>query len=106
MAKDQECPICLARVPVSERYPHYVCDSCCMRAQDEQGRPLTFSNVSFSGGFAALYRDTHEESDSHICYIDGVQCWADEAHMGGIVIRTFDDPAVEYLERSNGQIVP
>lgn len=47
--------------------------------------------MSFSGGFAAIYDDTHEESDSHICYIDGVRCWADEAHMGGIVIQPYGE---------------
>jgi hypothetical protein len=57
-----------------------------MRAADEDGRSLSFSNVSLSGGFAALYRDTREERTSHICYIDGVKCRADEARSGGIVI--------------------
>lgn len=86
---EQKCPVCHARVERSLRYPHHVCENCCQRATDEVGRPLTFANVSFSGGFAALYRDTHEERDSHICYIDGVKCWADEAHMGGIVIQLY-----------------
>ena len=71
-----------------------------MRAQDERGRALAFSNTSFSGGFAALYRDTHEECSDHVCYIDGVKCWADEAHMGGIVIRKYDDLAIKYLDSS------
>lgn len=62
-----------------------------MRAQDEAGRALTFSNVSFSGGFAALYRDTHEESLDHICYIDGVKCYADESYLGGIVIEPYGE---------------
>jgi len=86
----QQCPICSVAVERSERYPQYVCSDCYAKAVDEDGRPLRFSNVSFSGGFAALYGDTHEERASHICYIDGVKCWADEAHMGGIVIRPFD----------------
>ena len=87
MADEQRCPICLTPVPASERYPRYVCDKCYKRAADEDGRPLTFTNVALSGGFAALYRDTREERDSHICFIDGIICWADEAHMGGIVIQ-------------------
>ena len=88
MADDQKCPICSKPVAFSERYPRYVCDSCFVKAADEDGRSLSFSNVSLSGGFAALYRDTHEERDSHVCYIDGVKCRADEAHFGGIVIQT------------------
>ena len=85
----QRCPICHAGVEQSARYPRYVCQDCYQRATDDAGRLLTFANVSFSGGFAALYRDTHEERDSHICYIDGIKCWADEAHMGGIVIQPY-----------------
>ena len=89
MSDVQKCPICSSPVPPSERYPDYVCDTCYTRAEDEDGRRLSFTNVSLSGGFAALYRDTHEESDSHICYIDGIKCRADEAHFGGIVIQPF-----------------
>jgi hypothetical protein len=89
MATEQHCPICRNAVEPSERYPDYVCWDCCLRAADEAGRSLAFSNVSFSGGFAAIYRDTREERDSHICYIDGIECWADETHMGGIVIRPY-----------------
>ncbi len=88
MAETQNCPICSSPVPFSERYPRYVCDSCFVRATDEEGRGLSFSNVSLSGGFAALYQDTHEERESHVCYIDEVKCRADEARFGGIVIQT------------------
>jgi len=86
MPSDQKCPICSAAVEPSPRYPSYICADCCRTAVDENGRPLGFGNVSFSGGFAAWYKDIEEERDSHICYIDGIKCWADEAHMGGIVI--------------------
>lgn len=91
MSDVQKCPICSAVVTTSERYPNYVCDRCYTRAEDEDGRRLSFTNVSLSGGFAALYRDTHEESDSHICYIDGIKCRADEAHFGGIVIQPYGE---------------
>jgi len=58
---------------------------------DEDGRALGFGNESFSGGFVAWYKDTNETRDSHICYINGIRCWADEAHMGGIAIHIYDD---------------
>ncbi len=90
MSGEQKCPICAAAVEPSPRYPSYVCFNCCAKAADENGRPLGFGNVSFSGGFVAWYKDTDEERDSHICFIDGIKCWADEAHMGGIVIRIYD----------------
>ncbi|MBK7392270.1 MAG: hypothetical protein IPI64_03080 [Chloracidobacterium sp.] len=91
MAKVQDCPICDAKIPKSERYPRYVCDNCYLRATDEAGRSLSFSNVSLSGGFTAIYSDTHEERNSHECYIDGVRCRADEARFGGIVIEPYDE---------------
>ncbi len=91
MVQVQICPLCDAPVEISERYPNYVCGNCYQRAKDEDGRPLKFHNASFSGGFVAKYADTGEERDSHLCYIDGIKCWADEAHMGGIVIRPYED---------------
>lgn len=39
-----------------------------------------------SGGFKAVVDEIQEEGEDHICYIEGVKCWADEARFGGIVI--------------------
>ena len=50
------------------------------------GRPLTFSNAGFDGGYVARYNDTGEPYDGHDCWIDGVACRANEARFGGIVI--------------------
>ena len=88
----QHCPICLIEVAPSPRYPRYVCVDCAERAADEDGRLLEFYNESFSGGFIAKYSDTGEARDSHVCFIDDVKCWADEAHFGGIVIQPAVDP--------------
>jgi hypothetical protein len=87
----QSCPICQAEVTPSPRYPHYLCGHCARRAADEVGRPLLFSNESFSGGFIAQYVDTGEARDSHVCFVDGVECWADEDYYGGIVIQPKKD---------------
>ena len=57
---------------------------------DEAGRALSFTNESVSGGFIATYRDYGEVRDSHICYVDGVRCWADEAHRGGTIVSIYD----------------
>ena len=84
---DEPCPLCGSPRPHSLRYPDNVCADCVERAADETGRRLTFFNLGFSGGFGAAYADTAEPRDSHICFIDGVRCWADEAHFGGIVVR-------------------
>lgn len=87
--EDQKCPICETEVTSSERYPDHVCSQCSARAADEAGRLLTFFNTSFSGGFAARYADNGEPRESHLCYIDGIPCRADEARFGGIVIRPY-----------------
>jgi hypothetical protein len=84
---EKACPICGERIKANPRYPRQVCRACAARACDEKGRPLCFSNTSLSGGFAACYADTGEARDSHVCFIDGVRCWADEARMGGIVVQ-------------------
>jgi hypothetical protein len=39
------------------------------------------------GGFGAMIADTKEDYLSHICYIEGNKCWADEARFSGIVIQ-------------------
>ena len=91
MPETQKCPICLAEVPFRGRYPKYVCAMCMAKAVDENNRPLSFYNESASGGFVAEYADTGAARQSHICYIDGIKCLADEAHFGGIVIQTYGE---------------
>lgn len=88
---EQFCPICGVSVEPNVRYRNYICFECCAKAVDECGHKLGFGNESFSGGFCAWYYDTNETRESHICYIDGKECYADEAHMGGIVIRLYDE---------------
>jgi hypothetical protein len=48
---------------------------------------LTFSNEDMAGGFIAQHADTGELYPSHECYLDGILCYADEGHFGGIVIQ-------------------
>ena len=86
-APEQHCPICSRPVPPSPRYPSYVCHECASKACSADGRRLAFGNESFSGGYVAWYASTDEPYPSNECFIDGIRCHADEAHMGGIVIR-------------------
>jgi hypothetical protein len=90
MSDDYQCPICGKLGERSPRYPRYICVECGHRATDRDGRPLWFTNVSVSGGFEAYFRDSNEPYTSHICYVDDVKCWADEAHMGGIVVSLYE----------------
>ena len=90
MTQGYHCPICGRPGPPDPRYPRCICPECAARATDENGRELTFTNESVSGGFIAKYRDTGEVKDSHICYVGGRRCWADEAHMGGTIVSIYD----------------
>jgi hypothetical protein len=85
------CPICGEQQPAVPRYPDYLCRSCVARASTADGRRLVLVNTSLSGGFAARYADTEELCEevtiTHVVYIDGVRCWADEARLGGIVVQ-------------------
>jgi len=89
--ENYHCPICGKAGERSPRYPRYICVECAGRATDKDGRPLRFTNVSVSGGYEASYRDSGEPYESHICYVDGRKCRADEAHMGGIVVSIYDE---------------
>ena len=99
---EQFCPICSAPVAPNVRYRNYICFECCAKAVDENGRKLGFGNESFSGGFVVWYADTNTTRDSHVCFIDGIECWADEAHMGGVVIRVYDEEMKRWRPKSVG----
>jgi hypothetical protein len=92
----QHCPICHRSVEPSQRYPRYLCADCASRAKSKDGRLLSFSNESFSGGFIAQYSDTGESYPSHECYVDGILCYADEHRFGGIVIQTVDSQRISF----------
>ena len=85
------CPICGTEQPAVPRYPGYLCRECVSRASTEDGRRLRLVNTSISGGFAARYADTEELCEevtiTHLVYVDGTRCWADEARYGGIVVQ-------------------
>lgn len=86
----QLCPVCGITQTPNPRYPRYLCGECAAKSTDESGRPLKFHNQSLSGGFQASYADTGEPRESHVCFVQGIRCRADEARFGGIVIQTED----------------
>ena len=87
------CPICDTTTKTLPRYPRRVCGTCAAKASDESGRALEFFNTSFGGGFIAYYADSNqtETHPGHLCFIDGIRCYADEARFGGIVIEALPD---------------
>ncbi len=72
------------------RYPDELCPACILEAVDEIGLPLRFGNTAMGGGFAATYVADGRPRDSHICYVRARKYWADEAHLGGIVVIPFE----------------
>jgi hypothetical protein len=64
------------------------------RAASADGRRLDLVNTSPTGGFAVRYADSgelaEEESVTHVVYVDGVRCRADEGRVGGIVVQPED----------------
>jgi hypothetical protein len=78
------------------RYPDYVCEECVERKTTLSGERIEFYNESISGGLVA-YRFNIETgkfdiedtqlSEDPVVLIDGVRCYAAEAHFGGVVIR-------------------
>jgi hypothetical protein len=86
---DPVCFLCGSynrQLEAPERHPKRLCSVCELEAVDATGRPLRFENESMGGGFRALYADTGEPYPSHVCYVRGVECHADEARFGGIVV--------------------
>lgn len=68
---------------------------CLATAPD--GRRLHFANERFSGGYSACFADTGESYESHVCFVKGIVCWADEARFGGIVIEALALEALRSL---------
>jgi hypothetical protein len=81
------CPICGKTMAFNPRYLRAVCADCVHRACDAEGRELDFFNADFGGGYLAVYREGGGSYDSHVCFIDGRRCRADEARFGGIVVQ-------------------
>jgi hypothetical protein len=84
------CPHCDGPAYQDARYPRALCPACSARTTDLADRPVSFGNVSMSGGFAARHRDDESACDQVTAdgrvLIDGVEYRAGEAHMGGCVV--------------------
>ena len=69
----QYCPRCRSLIFKNSRYPKYLCGDCMELIVDNNGKKVEFTKP--------------EEYDSTVYYLDGVAYFAEEAHMGGIVIQ-------------------
>jgi hypothetical protein len=85
------CPLCLNVHSFTPRYPKAICGKCAAgEITDLTGQPVAFCNIDFSGGFRSLHTINQEvvQKNDHLCLIQNVKCYADEARFGGIVIQT------------------
>jgi hypothetical protein len=84
----QHCPVCNTYVKYSSRYPNYVCAKCTVLATDKDGKKVQFYNVTISGnGVQGKYVDEEKLYRSPFCFIKGIKCKAEEAYLGGVVLR-------------------
>jgi hypothetical protein len=85
------CPICSSSRMFSARYPNALCNSCGYSKDlvDSNGNPVEFSNVCISGGFVSLHRENGVivKRDEHTCFLNGIECYAEEARFGGIAVQ-------------------
>jgi len=86
------CPICTKKIKFIVRYPKYLCRDCSERTVCSEGRPVKFGNIDLSGGFWGKYEDTGEKYKEHRCFVDDVECVANEARFGGVVFQVAPRP--------------
>jgi len=81
-----KCPICDKEHKTLIRYSNCVCNDCLYTYQtrDKLGNIKSFYNIDFSGGIKAVCKN--EPTFDFSCYVNNIECKADEARFGGIVI--------------------
>lgn len=84
----QYCPTCNAKVHFSSRYPNYICKDCEQKITDKNGTLVIFYNAYNMGmGCQGYYKNNQQKFEGNSCYVNGIECYAEEAYLGGIVIR-------------------
>lgn len=84
------CPICsdeIKNVALLLRYPKQVCQSCAGKATDKNGDSVAFANVDWSGGLIGLYVKDKSPYNESICFINNIECEAQEGKFGGVAIQ-------------------
>jgi hypothetical protein len=90
--EDSNCPICNNQFTRMIRYPNTICNECSKHTIDKNGNTVVFANIDEFGGFQSRHFNNNnnnaETKSDHTCYVNGIECYADEARFGGIVIQT------------------
>ncbi len=89
--KSQYCPICKESVYLMARYPNYICINCITKygTYTEDNKKIDFYNIDHTGGFKSQIEGDNNFTNEHVCYVNNVKCFADEARFGGIVIQPY-----------------
>ena len=87
------CPICYTEFThlLSDRHPRIICSICTnTEILDRNNYKVCYSNESIHGGFISYHTTINGiiEQKDHICYIKGIECFADEGRYGGIIFQT------------------
>lgn len=96
------CPLCLDVLTFyTPRYPKMICQKCSNgdngKILDSFGNEVSFGNIDISGGFISYHKINNNDNENnnkiiqkedHMCWINNIQCYADEARFGGIVIQS------------------
>jgi hypothetical protein len=98
-----KCPICLDIMDYyTPRYPNMICGKCANgnnvnnvnngKILDSFGNEVSFGNIDISGGFISYHKINNEivKKEDHLCWINTIKCYANEARFGGIVIQTMN----------------
>ena len=101
-----KCPICLDIMDYyTSRYPKMICGKCANgdngKILDSLCNEVSFSNIDIFGGFISHHKINNYNNDNnnnneivqkkeHICWINTIKCYANEARFGGIVIQTMN----------------
>lgn len=87
------CPVCGLAHSSLRRYPRALCRGCASRKVNLAGVPVTLTNISMSGGFAAYQPGGDIDAEvtaTGLVLVDSLECRAQEARFGGIVIEPWD----------------
>lgn len=87
----QVCPNCMTKVMFFPMFPTMICNNCESQLTDKDGRKVSFSNVSMSGGCQGYYSDTREKYEGYNCYIGDRKFYATEMRFGGIAVIPHED---------------
>ena len=76
------CPVCNNVHETLARYPMAVCNQCMKlyKVYNSRVNSVCFGNISNDLKTGEMFYD------DHLCYVNNVKCFADEARFGGVVV--------------------